>query len=132
MASIKKTVSGNFWARICLGRDTLTGKQIWLTRTFKPVDGLTPAKAEKEIRQRVYEWEAQARADHNAGLDQHRDKVRLADFIRGSWRTYTEGRGLSYNTVISLKKLSANVLEYYGDRIRLAEINRERIDGFIG
>ena len=132
MASIRKNASGTYWARVCLGRDERTGRQIWLTRTFSPVEGLTPAKAEKEIRQRVYEWEAQARADHEAGLDQHRDKRRLSDFIRGSWWTYTTGRGLAYNTIISLKKLSATVLEYYGDRIRLAEINRERIDGFIG
>ena len=132
MASIRKNASGTYWARVCLGRDERTGRQIWLTRTFSPVEGLTPAKAEKEIRQRVYEWEAQARADHEAGLDQHRDKRRLADFIRGSWWTYTTGRGLAYNTRISLKKLSATVTEYFGDRIRLVEINRERIDGFIG
>lgn len=111
MASIRKNASGTWWARVCLGRDERTGKQIWLTRTFQPVEGLTPAKAEKEVRQRVYEWERQARADHEAGLDQRRDKVRLADFIRGSWRTYTEGRGLAYNTRIALKKSSATVLD---------------------
>ena len=132
MASIKKMANGNFWARVCLGRDERTGKQIWLTRTFRPVEGLTPAKAEREVRQRVYEWETQARADHEAGLDQRRDKVRLADFIRGSWQTYSEGRGLAYNTRIGLKKSSAILLEYFGERIRLVEINRERIDGFIG
>ena len=132
MASVKKNASGSWWARACLGRDPQTGKQIWRTATFHPVEGLTPAKAEKELMRRVDDWERKQREDYEAGLDQHRDRVTLAAFVRGSWWTYTEGRGLAFNTMISLKKLSATVTEYYGERIRLVEVNRERIDKFIG
>ena len=56
MASIRANPNGTFWARVCLGRDERTGKQIWRSRTFQPVENMTPAKAEKELRRRVDEW----------------------------------------------------------------------------
>ena len=131
MASIRANPNGTFWARVCLGRDERTGKQIWRSRTFQPVENMTPAKAEKELRRRVDEWERQERADYEQGLEQHRDKMPLERFTRENWWTYTTGRGLSHNTIISMKKLSETVTEHFGPRIKLVEISRAKIDTFI-
>ena len=132
MASVKKNANGTYRVRACLGRDKRTGKQIWRTATFQLPDALTPAREKREITRRADEWERQQREDYEAGLDRHRDKVTLAAFVRGSWWTYTEGRGLAPNTIISWKKLAATITEFFGERIRIVEINREQIDKFLG
>lgn len=130
MASVK--VNGaTFRVRVCLARDERTGKQVWRTATFQRPEGLTPKAEEKEIRRRADEWERQQRRDYEAGLDAHRDRVTLDAFTRGQWWQYIEGRGLSYNTYTNYKMLSENVRQYYGPRIRLIEISKERVDGFI-
>ena len=131
MASVSRTPGGAYKARCCVGRDPLTGKQVWRVKNFHPLDTLTPARAEKELMRRIDEWETQQRRDHEAGLDQHRDRMTLDTFTRERWWTHIESRNLAPNTVISYKKLMETTLEFFGARVRLVEITVERIDAFV-
>ena len=130
MASVKKNPNGTWRVRACLGRDERTGKQIWRTTTFQGLSETTPKKEEKAIRRMADDWEAQQKADYEMGLDAHRDKMTLEKFTREKWRPNIEARTV-YNTRESYRRISERILEYFGARIRLAEINVERVDGFI-
>lgn len=67
MATIKenkkngKTVSYRF--TVCLGRD-IRGKQIREYTTWKPDEGLTPAKARKAAERAADAWEQEVRAEY--------------------------------------------------------------------
>ena len=131
MASIHKNPNGTFRIRACLGREERTGKQIWRTTTFQRPEGLTPKAEEKTIRRMAEDWEARQRRDYERNLDAHRDRLTLERFTHEHWLSYMEGRGLSYNTLISYKKLSESLLDWAGARIRLAEISVETVSQFI-
>ena len=56
----------------------------------------------------------------------------LAAFIRGHWwPNCIEAAGHAPNTLTSYRKLSNGVLEHFGERIRLVEVDPERIGWFV-
>lgn len=137
MASVKENrnkrgeiISYRF--RACVGRDEVTGKQIWRTATFPRPDGMTPKAEGKHIRRTADEWERQQRDDYRKGLEPDRDRMTLAAFIRGHWWTNCiEAAGHAPNTLISYRKLSNTVLEHFGERVRLVELDPERVGRFV-
>lgn len=137
MASIKtnrnkagQIISYRF--RACVGRDEVTGKQIWRTATYPKPDGLTPKAERRAIERAADEWERQQRDDYRKGLSPDRDKMTLAAFIRRHWWPNSiEAAGHAPNTLISYRKLSNGVLEHFGERIRLVEVDPERIGRFV-
>lgn len=137
MASIKtnRNKAGNIISyrfRACVGRDEVTGKQVWRTATYPKPDGLTPKAERRAIERAADEWERQQRDDYRKGLEPDRDKMTLAAFIRGHWwPNCIEAAGHTPNTLISYRKLSNGVLEHFGERIRLVEVDPERIGRFV-
>ena len=137
MASVKENrnrrgeiISYRF--RACVGRDPATGKQVWRTATFPRPDGLSPKAEARHIRRAAEDWEAQQRGDYKKGLAPDRDKMTLAAFVNGHWWTNcVQAAGHAPNTLISYGKLARVVLEHFGERIRLAEIDPERVGAFV-
>ena len=118
--------------RACVGRDEVTGKQIWRTVTYPKPEGLTPKAERRAIERAADEWERQQRDDYRKGLEPDRDRVTLAGFIRGHWwPNSVEAAGYAPNTLISYTKLTRGVLEHFGERIRLIEIDPERVGAFV-
>lgn len=137
MASVKENrnrdgriISYRF--RACVGRDPSTGKQIWRTATYPKPDGLTPKAERRAIERAADEWERRQRDDYRKGLEPDRDKMTLAEFVNGHWwPNSVEAAGYAPNTLISYAKLKRNLLDYFGERIRLAEMNPERVGAFV-
>lgn len=137
MASVKanknkrgQVISYRF--RACVGRDEVTGKQVWRTATVPRPEGMTPKAEATRIRRLSEEWEAKQRDDYKRNLAPDRDKMTLAAFIRRHWwPNSVEAAGHAPNTLISYRKLSGVILGYFGERIRLSEIDPERVGMFV-
>lgn len=137
MASIKTNANKageiiSYRFRACVGRDPATGKQIWRTTTYPKPEGLSPKAERRAVERAAEDWEAKQRTDYRAGLEPDRDRVTLAAFIRSRWwPNAVEAHGYAPNTLVCYRKLSNGVLEYFGERIRLVELDPERIGRFI-
>lgn len=137
MASVKenrnrdgKIISYRF--RACVGRDPATGKQVWRTATFPKPDGMTPKAEAKHIRRAAEDWESKQRDDYKKGLEPDRDKITLAEFVRGHWwPNCVEAAGHTPNTLNVYRRESDDMLGFFGERIRLVEIDVERIGRLI-
>ena len=62
MASVKENRNSDgqiisYRWRTCIGRDQVTGNQVFVTKTVPAPVGLTPANAKKEMQHQAYEWE---------------------------------------------------------------------------
>ena len=137
MASVKENrnkrgeiISYRF--RACVGRDEVTGKQVWRTCTAERPEGLSPKAERRAIERAAEDWEKQQRNDYKKGLEPNRDKMTLMEFVNGHWWPNSiEAAGHAPNTLISYKKLSRVILEHFGERIRLVEIDPERVGAFV-
>ena len=137
MASVKENrnrrgeiISYRF--RACVGRDPSTLKQVWRTCTVDRPEDMTPKAEARHIRRAAEDWERQQRNDYKKGLEPDRDKMTLAAFVNGHWwPNSVEASGYAPNTLISYAKLKRNLLEHFGERIRLVEIDPERVGRFV-
>ena len=115
----------------CVGRDD-NGKQIWRTKTIKS-PGLTPKREKDFVADKMAEWEKQQKADyartHNA-VD--KDKITLAVFITEHWWPDHVMDGSHTPSSISFyKHMSDNILEYFGSKKKLSQIDAETVKRYI-
>ena len=115
----------------CVGRDN-NGKQIWRTKTIKS-PGLTPKREKDYVADQMAEWEKQQKADfkrtHNA-VD--KDRITLAEFIAEHWWPDHVMDGSHTPSSISFyKHMSNNLLEYFGSKKKLSQIDVETVKRYI-
>ena len=136
MASIKENrnkdgqiVSYRF--RACIGRDDAY-RQIWRSVTIDRPSGMTPAKERKEIERLAAEWEKKEREAFKQGMSAEKDKITLAGFIREHWTPdHVQNGKHSANGREFFKYTAGIIIEYFGEKIKLSEINPERIKRFL-
>ena len=115
----------------CVGRDD-NGKQIWRTKTIKS-PGLTPKREKDYVADQMAAWEKQQKADyartHNA-VD--KDKITLAVFVTEHWWPDHVMDGSHTPSSISFyKHMSDNILEYFGSKKKLSQIDAETVKRYI-
>ncbi len=116
----------------CVGRDE-NNKQIWRSKTIDRPEGLTPAKERKEVNRIADEWEAAQKADYTRTQSKsNKENITLREFIDGHWwpdhvldGEHTPG------TVAFYKHMTDDVLAYFGDKKKLAQIDAEAIKRYI-
>lgn len=141
MASItaKKRKDGSvvsYKFTLCVGRDGTTNRQIWRTHTVQRPLGLTPKKEEKEVKRLADEWEKAERERFNQSgskrtNNKEKDRVTLAAFIRDKWLINNVRNGKhTPATVAFYEYMSADIISYYGEHIRVNEFDREDIEKY--
>ena len=115
----------------CVGRDD-SGKQIWRTKTIKS-PGLTPKREKDYVADQMAAWEKQQKADyartHNA-VD--KDRITLAEFVTEHWWPDHVMDGSHTPSSISFyKHMSDNILEYFGSKKKLSQIDAETVKRYI-
>ena len=136
MASIKTNFGndGNivsYRVRVCVGRDA-ADKQIWRTRTFPRPEGLTPKREQKEIERQAAEWEHAERENFQQGFSAEKDKITFADFVNKHWMPdHVQNGKHSANGREFFEYTSGLILEHFGDKIKLKEVNPEAIKRFL-
>ena len=115
----------------CVGRDD-SGKQIWRTKTIKS-PGLTPKREKDYVADQMAAWEKQQKADyartHNA-VD--KDRITLAEFVTEHWWPDHVMDGSHTPSSISFyKQMSDHILEYFGSKKKLSQIDAEAVKRYI-
>ena len=118
--------------RACMGRDEMY-RQIWRTTTIPRPEGLTPAKEKKEVQNIADEWEKRQRKEYertHAKTD--KDNITFADFVTNHWWTdYVEDGEHKPSTISFFHYMSNDILEYFGPRKKLKQIDTEGIKRYI-
>ena len=137
MATIEKRTNRKgeitgYRVRCCVGRDEQY-KQIWRTATLPRPEGLTPKAEEKEIKRQADAWEQSMKEDY-ARTHSKADKTRitLADFVHKHWWTDHVMDGTHTPSSIAFYGyMSADILEYFGEKKTLASIDGESVKRYI-
>lgn len=125
--------------RCCVGRNE-EYKQIWRTATISKddprIDGLTPAKLLNALSSIKHEWDIEQKEayekDH-AKTDKRKEKQRvtLDKFIRENWlQLHVKPSKLKPSTKAFYGYMADDITAYFGDRIRLNEVDREAIEKY--
>lgn len=122
----------SYKVKICLGRDD-KNKQIQRTTTIPRPEGLTPAKERKEVERLAEQWEREQRAEfEKTQSKEDKKRITLADFINKHWfSVHVEDGGHTPSTVSFYRIMSADILAYFGNRKRLAQIDAEAVKRYI-
>lgn len=125
------TVTG-YRLRVCVGRDERY-KQIWRTRTIPRPEGLTPAREAKEVQRIADEWEQAKKAEYERTRSKtSRDRITLADFIQNHWwPDYVLDGTHKPTTIAYCRRLAEQIIEYFGEKKRLQQIDVEDLKRFI-
>lgn len=125
--------------RCCVGRNE-EYKQIWRTATISKddprIDGLTPAKLLNALSSIKHEWDIEQKEayekDH-AKTDKRKEKQRvtLDKFIRENWlQLHVKPSKLKPSTKAFYGYMADDITAYFGNRIRLNEVDREAIEKY--
>ncbi len=131
----RKDKNGNFTKyklMCCVGRDE-ANKQIWRTKTINRPEGLTPAKERKEVQRIADDWETEQKADYERNHSKvDKSKITLAEFVNEHWWPDHVMDGSHTPSSISFYKyMSSDIVAYFGDKKRLAQIDAEAVKRYI-
>lgn len=117
---------------VCVGRDEQY-KQIWRTCTIKRPEGLTPAKERKEIERQADAWAEEQKAEfERTRLTVDKNKITFADFVENHWWTdHVEDGEHTPSTIAFFKYMSGDILDYFGRKKRLIQIDVETVKRYI-
>ena len=115
----------------CVGRDD-NGKQVWRTKTVKS-QHYTEAREKKWINDQIRDWERQQKADyartHNA-VD--KDRITLEEFVTEHWwKDHVMDGSHTPSSISFYKHMSDNILEYFGSKKKLSQIDAETVKRYI-
>lgn len=120
---------------LCVGRDE-DYKQIWETKTVKRPTGLTPARERKEIEREAQNWEKKMRKIEAKRKQDHiaeKKRLTLHDFIHKKWMSNNVQNGKhTPSTMAFYKYMSDDIAAYFGDHIKIADIDKEAIERYEG
>ena len=119
----------SYKVQVAVGRDE-RNKQIWRTKTFKRPEGLTPARERKEIQRLADAWAEEQKAEYNKTHSKtDKTKITLSDFINMVWfKDHIASH--TPNSVRFYESMTAIILRYFGDRIKLSQIDAETVKRF--
>ena len=126
------TISG--WKFVvCVGRtDDFQRRQIWRSKNVPRLD-LTPAAERKQLRMDCDKWAVEEKAAFEAlkeGGD--KTKITLAQFVRNHWLPDCAGSsGHAPNTVRIYENAATRIIEFFGVRLKLRDLNAEQIKRFV-
>lgn len=136
MAAIKKRTSKkgavSFLVRCCVGRDEQY-KQVFRSTTIKPPEGMTPAKALKEVERQADAWEQVQRAEYKKSHGKEdKSKITLNTFVTERWwKDHVEDGTHTPSTISFYKHMTDDILEYFGPKKKLAAIDAEAVKRYI-
>ena len=115
----------------CVGRDD-NGKQVWRTKTVKSPH-YSEAKEKKWINTELLNWEQQQKDDYKKSHNTaDKDRITFAEFVREHWWTDHVMDGSHTPSSISFyKHMSDNILEYFGSKKKLSQIDAETVKRYI-
>lgn len=131
----RKDKNGNFTKyklMCCVGRDE-ANKQIWRTKTINRPEGLTPAKERKEVQRIADDWEAAQKADYERNHSKvDKSKITLAEFVNEHWwPDHVMDGSHTPDSISFYKYMSSDIVGYFGDKKRLAQIDAEAVKRYI-
>ena len=123
----------------CLGRDPQTNKQIWQTKTISVddprIEGKTPAKLRQALVSIKLAWDEEIKEEYKKRGKRdtsNKDKITLHDFINNHWWADAVNDGEHTPSTISFyRHMSAIILNYYNDRVKLSEVDTESVIKFV-
>lgn len=136
MATIieRKDKSGNvsYLVRVCVGRDD-KGKQVFRNKTFKHPEGMTPKKGRTEVERQAQNWEQQQKDEYKkTQTKESKETITLANFVNKHWwPDHVEDGSHTPSTISFYKHMINDILEYFGEKKRLASIDAEAVKRYI-
>lgn len=136
MATITKRTSKkgavSYLVRCCVGRDEQY-KQVFRSTTIKAPEGMTPAKALKEVERQADAWEQVQRAEYEKShVKEDKSKITLNTFITERWlRDHVEDGTHTPSTISFYRHMTDDILEYFGAARKLAAIDAEAVKRYI-
>ncbi|WP_173444556.1 site-specific integrase [Selenomonas ruminantium] len=115
----------------CVGRDD-NGKQVWRTKTVKSPH-YTEAKEKKWINTELLNWEQQQKDDYKKSHNTaDKDRITFAEFVREHWwPDHVMDGSHTPSSVSFYKHMSDNILEYFGSKKKLSQIDAETVKRYI-
>ena len=130
-----KVISYKFM--VCVGRDN-DGKQVWRTKTVKRPEELTDKQLESkkwrdDLQKQFDTWaEGKKREYDGDPLSVDLDKLTFADFVKDHWLAYFVHDGSHKpKSVEFYEYTAANIVDYFGDNIKLRQVNLARVKAYI-
>ncbi len=134
---IKRNKDGDIIAfkfRCCVGRDELC-KQIWRTATVSPDD--VRLEDYPRFKKKYYdalidikrEWDKQQKAEYErTHSKEDKARITLFDFVKGHWwPDHVMDGSHTPSSIAFYRNMSNDILSYFGDKKRLADIKMEDI-----
>lgn len=126
------TISG--WKFVvCVGRtDDLQRRQIWRSKNVPRLD-LTPAAERKQLRMDCDKWAVEQKAAFEAERESgDKSRITVAQFIKNHWLPdCAGGSGHAPNTVRIYEDCAAHIIEHFGVRLKLRDLDAEKIKQFV-
>ena len=128
----KKGTVISYKLMVCVGRDE-QNKQIWRTTTIARPEGLTPAKERKEVERQADAWAKAQKDDYEKTRStEDKTKITLASFINEHWWPDHVMDGTHTPSSIQFfKYMSDDLLEYFGEKKKLSQIDAEQIKRYL-
>lgn len=136
MAIIPKTdKAGNIISykfMCCVGRDAQY-KQVWRTKTVKKPEGFTPKKLEKEVQRLYDEWEAAQKEDFTkTHSKEDKSRTTFEKFVRDHWLPdHVHDGDHTPGSITFYESMAADLLAYFGSKIRLSQIDAEKVKRYL-
>lgn len=118
---------------VCVGRtDDLQRRQIWRSKNVGRLD-LTPAAEKKALRMQCDAWAAEQKAAFEAEREGgDKTKITLAQFVKNHWLPdCAGGSGHAPNTVRIYEDCAAHIIEHFGVKLKLRDLDAEKIKRFV-
>lgn len=117
----------------CVGRDDVTYKQIWRTKTISRPEGLTPVKERKEVERIADAWEIESKAEYaktNSKID--KSKITYEAFVKEHWwKDHVMDGKHTPQSISFFEYTVVSSLEYFGAKKKLAQITVEDVKRYI-
>lgn len=116
----------------CVGRsDDFQRRQIWRSKNVPRLD-LTPAAEKKALRMMCDQWAVEQKAAFEAEREGDKSKITVALFIRNHWLPDCAGSvGHAPNTVRIYQDCAAFIIEHFGVKLKLRDLDAEKIKKFV-
>lgn len=116
---------------VCVGRDE-SRKQIWRSKNVPRLD-LTPAAEKKALRMMCDQWAAAAKAEFEAEREGgDKSRITLSTFVKNHWLPDCAGSvGHAPNTVRIYQDCAAFIIEHFGVKLKLRDLDAEKIKRFV-
>ena len=124
-----------FKFQCCVGRDPLSGKQVWRTKSFPRPEGLDAKREKEKVELEAAKWEEAERTLYEKTHEKvDKRKISFSAFVWNHWWPLAIDNGEHTHTTLKAMRPAAKLaVDYFTNRgkTRLSAIDTEAVQGYV-